>query len=507
MIDLVLPEKIFAPLFEDVALSGLMHDGKLWADALPRFEPELILSKYEEQKRNNDFDLWAFVNTNFIILDNAVSDFKTNINHDASLHIHTLWPYLLRNPDQRIKGSSLIALPFKYIVPGGRFNEIYYWDSYFTMLGLQISGQEDVIESMVHNFAWMISEIGFIPNGNRSYFLSRSQPPFFSLMLDLLADVKGDEVYLQFEAALKAEYNYWMLGSDVVNLYENTKHHSVYVAPECVISRYWDQLASPRSEMFKDDIILAKTLIARSENSLYCDLRAACESGWDFSSRWCNDPYNLSTIETSQIIPVDLNCLLYHMESRLAHICKLKNDATNQSYFLKKSENRKASINTYCWNEVQGYYVDYHFGSGHQKTNLTAATLFPLYFGIASMQQAEKTLQAVSKELLASGGLLTTTIESGQQWDAPNGWAPLQWIAVIAAYRYHHVPLALEIAHRWIHVNDIVFQKTGKMMEKYNVSNPNLESGGGEYPVQDGFGWTNGVYLALKKWLTKMETS
>ena len=174
------------PLFEDVQLGGVFNDGKTFVDCLPTSDTRVIQQQYLEQKDLPLFDLKEFVLTHFDLPQEFAGNFKSDIHQSVDQHIRQLWSVLTRQPHED-KGS-LIALPYAFIVPGGRFREIYYWDSYFTMLGLRLHGHVKMIENMVDNFAYLIQHIGHIPNGNRTYYLSRSQPPFFALMVELLAN-------------------------------------------------------------------------------------------------------------------------------------------------------------------------------------------------------------------------------------------------------------------------------------------------------------------------------
>jgi alpha,alpha-trehalase len=502
MIRLTLPEETYPILFVDAALAGVLPDGKILADAIPLFAPDEINLKYENRKDLPGFDLLDFLKEHFTIGVANTSDFVTNKSHSIEEHIATLWPFLTRDADVHISGSSLISLPFRYVVPGGRFNEIYYWDSYFTMLGLRVAGKYDLIESMIDNFAYLISEIGFIPNGNRSYFLSRSQPPFFAMMIGLLVEIKGNAVYAKYINVLQKEYDFWMNGSEETSEIKVAKNHVVQVGENQFLNRYWDQLATPRSEMYRDDVHLASQS-HREKESLYSDLRAACESGWDFSSRWCDRRFELDSIQTTSILPVDLNCLMYNLELTLSKAYAHGGQQKLSLSFEEKAEDRKALIQRYFWNNDLGYYFDYHFKYKVNTDSITAAGIFPLAFGILDDLQGKLCLSYLKEHLLSDGGILTTTIESGQQWDAPNGWAPLQWMAFRAALNFNDHVLASEITSRWTKLIESTFQNTGKLMEKYNVVDTNLESGGGEYPVQDGFGWTNGVYMAMVDWMKK----
>jgi alpha,alpha-trehalase len=498
MIRLILPENLFDPLFADIALSGVLRDGKSLADAIPKFSVDKINDAYQKQKLLSEFNPGTFMDEHFIFSSAGNTDFVSDISATVQDHVNRLWPFLTRKADNITEGSTLIPLPYPYIVPGGRFNEIYYWDSYFTMLGLQISGKYDLIEQMINNFEWLIHKAGFIPNGNRTYFLSRSQPPFFSLMVTLLADIKGNGVYEKYLPALEKEYNFWMTSDGFEG--NNSSHHCVNIDGTNVMNRYWDELDTPRTEMYADDSHMGQNNLSDAP-MLFKNLRCACESGWDFSSRWCKTPNDLYTIHTSEILPVDLNCLLFHLEKTIAKSYRIIGQQANAEIYNDKANIRQSLINQYFWNEKDGYYYDFDVASGKQKASITLAGIFPLTFGLSTDKQAINSLQFMEKHLLKDGGLVTTTIQSGQQWDAPNGWAPLQYMAWKAAMNYHREDIAITIAQRWTKMNQDVFRTTGKMMEKYNVIDIGLESGGGEYPVQDGFGWTNGVYLAFKDWL------
>ena len=487
------PDRLFKDLFRDVQLAKVFPDGKTFVDAVPRKDPTVIVEAYKKLKVANGqgFSLEKFVKENFDIPPSPPAFDYVMQQKFAADHIKNLWTVLQRPSDEIIPGASLLALPKPYLVPGGRFREIYYWDSYFTMLGLKVHEQTDVIENMVSNFAWLIHTYGHIPNGSRTYYLSRSQPPFFSLMVELLATVKGDEVYKEYLPALKKEYDYWMDKSAA------TKH--VVLMPDgSKLNRYYDRDAIPRQESYAEDVALAENAKGRKKDELYRDMRSGAESGWDFSSRWFADGKTLSTIETTNIIPVDLNCLLYKLEERIADAENLYGTKEQAKKFKELATARKKAILFYCWNAEKKYFSDYNIRLKKTNNHITASTLYPLYMNIASNEQAAATLDAAARWLLKPGGIVSTTVNTGQQWDAPNGWAPQQWVAVQAAVNYGRTDMAKQIAKNWLSVNDKVYRATGKMMEKYNVEDLEKEAGGGEYPAQDGFGWTNGVYIALK---------
>ena len=491
------PEDIYGDLFRDMHKSGLWEDGKQIADLIPRKKPKKILKGYANYKDKADFDLKGFVETNFEYTSARNSDFKSDTSKNVEDHIESLWPYLLREADKPIKGSSLIPLPYPYIVPGGRFQEIYYWDSYFTMLGLVASGRLDIVESMVANFAHLIQTIGHIPNGNRTYYSGRSQPPFFACMVELLVKHKGKKELKKYLPALLQEYKFWMKGRKKLGNGNLVFKHVIGVK-DGYLNRYWDDFRDPRAEMYSDDVELREHS-GRDAKELYGDIRSACESGWDFSSRWFADPQKLETIQTTQILPVDLNCLLYHLERMIAKALNADKQKKKAKKFRAKAKVRKQLIQNYFWDEALGIFTDYNFVEGKSTGTITAACAFPLFFSLASREHAAQIANIIDKDLVKDGGLVTTNVNSGQQWDAPNGWAPLQWIAIQGLRNYGYGELANTIKERWIALNTKVYKQTGKLLEKYDVMDLSKRSGGGEYPVQDGFGWTNGVLLALLK--------
>ena len=262
-----------------------------------------------------------------------------------------------------------------------------------------------------------------------------------------------------------------------------------------VMNRYWDDNDTPRPEAYMEDKHLAEKS-GRDVTEVYRHIRAAAESGWDFSSRWFRDGKNMSTIQTTDIIPVDLNCLLLYMESLLAFIYERK-DPKRSKNMQQRVEHRKKAIQQYCWNEQKGFYFDYQFKDRQQSNAYTLAAAFPLFISVADFGQSLKVAKVIEEKFLQSGGLITTLMPSGQQWDAPNGWAPLQWITYrgLSKIPYGHRTLAQKIKEHWMQTNEKIYAATGKMMEKYNVTDAETNAGGGEYPNQDGFGWTNGVYL------------
>ena len=488
-------------LFRDVQTLPVFKDSKTFVDLVPKASIAKLEAKYLLAKDEAGFDLKDFVTQNFEDRSMQALAFQTDTTKTMYEHINTMWDKLTRGPDSAVAYSSRIALPFKYVVPGGRFQEIYYWDSYFTIEGLLVAGRDDLAEAMVDNFSMLIDSIGFIPNGTRDYYRSRSQPPFYAMMVDAIARQDSTKL-LAYLPQLQKEYDFWMATSGKNPSTTEADRHVIHLLDSTVLNRYWDSSNTPRPEAYKEDMHLASHLSEDAEKAvLYNHLRSAAASGWDFSSRWYGTKNEFNSTETAHILPVDLNCLLYFLEGTLSKAYGLKGDTANSNLYEQKASKRGAQIETLFWNTETNFFHDYNFSKQSLTNEKTLAACFPLYFGLATKEQAAGVKTVLLDEFLKEGGLLTTLEHSGQQWDAPNGWAPLQWIAVKGLLNYGYETEAKDIMRRWLTLNEKVYRNTGKMMEKYNVEDMTLLSGGGEYETQDGFGWTNGVALGFQKML------
>jgi len=480
-------------LFHDVQISGIFPDSKTFPDCQPKISPDSIAIFYEDQKYQEVFDLRNFIGNYFSCPVDSISDIVFSVEKNIEFHLHSLWNYLIHQDLHDSTMNSLLPLVFPYVVPGGRFREIYYWDSYFTMEGLAASGRMDLVKDMLNNFVYLINECGHIPNGNRSYYLSRSQPPFFAEMVKLLMRESNDAEGLKYLPALVKEYQFWM------NMIPSHNSGKTVEIDNVLLNRYWDEYSGPRPEAYKKDYLLAQQLPAEEHEIFYRNIRTACESGWDFSSRWFRDGKSIKTICTTEILPVDLNCLLYNLELTISKLYALKQLSDSSEWFYNKASERKELIGRIFWNEEENFYFDYNILQSRRTNTYSLAAIFPLYFKVATAFQAKEIAKTIEHDFLFDGGLVTTLSTTGEQWDSPNGWAPLQWIAICGLENYGYKDLANEIASRWLALNNAVYQRTGKMMEKYNVMDLKLPAGGGEYPLQDGFGWTNGVYLGLRR--------
>ncbi|HTK39482.1 MAG TPA: alpha,alpha-trehalase TreF [Patescibacteria group bacterium] len=494
------PDQAYGELFRDVQQRNVLGDGKTFVDLIPKKRTQAIKQEYALAKQDPDFDLREFISRHFYEFAPHKDREAYQPEADTTIdeHIEALWHELERR--NRKPRGSLMTLPYHYIVPGGRFSEQFYWDSYFIMLGLAANGHWTRISGMMKNYAYMIRKHGFIPTANRTYFLSRSQPPYFALMVRLLAKHQGKRrTYLEYLPYMLAEYRWWLRGRNKLEKQEHKAYARLVEMPDgSLMGRYYDNKATPRPESLREDVETAEHAEGRAADRLYLHLRAAAESGWDFSSRWFLDPQDIKTIHTADIVPVDLNCLLYTLEQTIADSYRMIKQPLLARKFERLASHRAAAINKYCWNEREGVYSDYNFHHFEATKSITLATVYPLYARIASKEQADSVARRIKQDFLKDGGLVTSLVNSGQQWDSPNGWAPLQWTAIVGLRHYGHHALADEIKDRWLKTTERVFERERKLIEKYDVIHPEGLGGGGEYPLQDGFGWTNGVYAALK---------
>jgi alpha,alpha-trehalase len=489
------PQVLFGDLYADVELGRIFPDSKEFADATAKSPPPEILALYHAQKPNSLEGLKRFVATHFDLPAEASTPQAVSEQVPIRRHIDALWTLLTRDEPIVPPYSSLLPLSKPYVVPGGRFRELYYWDSYFVMLGLAESDQRVLLQDMATNFADLIDTYGHAPNGTRTYYLSRSHPPFFVEMIGLLSPWDPSAAFARYLPELKTEYAYWMEG---VNALKAGQAHRHVVALEdgAVLNRYWDDSDAPRDESYREDVVLAAAT-SRPAREMFRDIRAGAESGWDFSSRWFADSHTMASIDTTEIIPVDLNALMFGLENAIREGCERAGDADCAREFAKRAAARRAAIDRYLWDPSRGVYLDYRWTLKQRIEHVTAAALYPLFTRAASDAQAASVAKSVEAELLKPGGIVTTTLDTGQQWDWPNGWAPLQWIAVEGLTAYGQNQLAETIACRWMATVSRVYRSTGKLVEKYDVIATNQPGGGGEYPTQDGFGWTNGVMLKL----------
>ena len=346
-------------LFTAVQSSGIFNDSKTFVDSIPRNKPELIIELYRKEKSRTNFNLKTFVLSHFNVPSELDEKISLPENRTMKEHIKFLWQFLKRDALSNVnKDSTLIPIPKPYIIPGGRFREIYYWDSYFTMHGLLADGEIETVENMIDNFSYLIDNFGFIPNGNRVYYLTRSQPPFFATIIDLVCKYKNDYKWgLKYLPHLEKEYQFWC-GDKKKNI---TSNHAIEVSEGKYLNRYFDPEELPREESYLEDATTFQEFSIEDRKKMYQHTRSAAESGWDFSSRWFKDQKSLTSCIASDILPVDLNCLLHFSESIISKLNNL-NENKDKSYFHSQLAREKVElINKYFWDEEKKFYFDYNW--------------------------------------------------------------------------------------------------------------------------------------------------
>jgi len=407
-----------------------------------------------------------------------------------------------------IREHGLLYLPRPYVVPGGRFNEMYGWDSYFIQVGLLRDDQLGDASDLVENFLYEIEHYGTILNANRTYFLSRSQPPFLTRMILAVYEKTRDNAWLRGTLpAIERYYRFW-----------TTEPHTV---PDAGLSRYFDRGEGPAPEVMADEKDeQGRTHYDRAreyyrthdvtdyDESLYYDSRrdrltdlfykgdrSMRESGFDPSNR-----FGALNVDVIHYAPVCLNTLLYVMEDDTGRIMETLGDTSAAAMWRSRAASRRDLINTLMWDEEAGLYYDYNFRTRQRRRYDFATTFFPLWAGIASPAQAARLRENLSR-FEAPGGLLTSTAVTGNQWDAPFGWAPLQMIAVDGLRRYGFQEDANRIAAKFVSLVAKEFDEHGTIVEKYDVRRRESDVAAdikfGYSANQVGFGWTNGAVLDL----------
>ncbi|XP_058179607.1 probable trehalase [Rhododendron vialii] len=431
-----------------------------------------------------------------------------------ALEVHKLWKNLSRRVDAGVfehpELHTLLPLSKSVVVPGSRFREVYYWDSYWVIRGLLVSKMYHTAKGIVSNLISLRDEFGFVLNGARKYYTNRSQPPLLSAMVYEIYSRTGDMDFARKSLpALLKEHHFW-----------NSGFHSVTIldAEGCnrTLSRYFAMWNKPRPESSTIDMGTASKLSNASEKQhLYRELASGAETGWDFSSRWMRNASDLTTLATTSIIPVDLNAFILQMELNIAFLAKVTGDRITAARFLEAAEARKLAMNSVFWNEEMGQWLDYWISdktkckddytwvASNQNRNIFASNFIPLSVELfnSDLKLVKKVRQSLQRSgLIRAVGIATSLTNSGQQWDFPNGWAPIQHLIVEGLVRSgskEAKSMAKDIAARWIRTNYVFYKKTNTMSEKYDVEKCGEYGGGGEYVPQTGFGWSNGVVLAF----------
>lgn len=382
--------------------------------------------------------------------------------------------------NQKEDSGSLIGLPYPYTVPcpDEAFLEMYYWDTYFTNVGLITEGNIELAKNNVDNMLWMVEKYGFMPNGNRDYYLNRSQPPFLWRAVKDVFDVILDKEWLgtSYQTLCK-EYEFWQtkrLAPNGLNFYGN--HEGL--TEERVQALYKD--FTKRSGGFTAENYETKVKMAHS-------IRTFVESGWDCNSRFGLDGQYFN--------PVELNSLLYGFESQMAEFSGiLKN--TEDEIWIKRAENRKEKMNEFLWSDEKNMYLDRNFKTGEYSKVISAASLYPFFVKLTLDKENAK---SIFEQLFLEYGISACAdgeYVNGFQWDYPNIWPPMQYIAYVACVNCGLLNEAEEIKNTYIKLIETNFQNTGKLWEKYNGITGEVSND--DYNAPTMMGWTAGIYWFFK---------
>lgn len=513
-------------LLKTVQLASIFNDSKTFVDLSQLNDPSVTISNFnklmkETNNKPNRTQVQRYVSENFNV-SNELEDWmppdwqkRPGLLHrikdpkyrNWAEHLNNVWKTLGRKITKEVQRNpekhSLIYVENGFVVPGGRFNEFYYWDSYWVIKGLLLCGMHQTVKGMILNFLSMVVRYGFIPNGGRVYYLMRSQPPMLIPMVDLYLEATNDVDFLkEYISILEKEFNYWQREKTVkVNV--NGKSNT--------LARYYVQSPSPRPESYREDYELAQKLPVEKQGEFYNNIKAGAESGWDFTSRWFIRESDVGTtglqnISASNIIPVDLNAILQQNARLLSSYHYALGNLAKAQHYAKIAESWQEAIDNVLWNEESGIWFDYDIKNNKVRKSFYPSNLVPLYTRSYDKKNgakyAQRAVAYLHREKIDSffGGTPTSLNLTGEQWDFPNAWPPLQSFIINGLYLTgveEAVNEAITLADRWVRSNYLGYVDYGAMFEKYDAVLPGKGGGGGEYNVQVGFGWTNGVILEL----------
>lgn len=485
------PMKIFGDMYKEILIMDTMGISRQIADGFPKSEIREIKLAFRKQKNDEGFDIQKFIKEHWKLSIPRETGYVANKTANIRDISSELWAALTYDSANQADFSSLIALPNPYIPISGQETEMRYMDSYFIMVGLAADGNWDMVKQMLENCAYMIDNIGHVPETNRSYMTSRSGQPFFSHMVELLAKHEGDAIYTKYLPQLEKEHKYWHKEENELGEH-NALGHTIKIGNK-LLNRYSDPNSEPRDEDFLND--------RKGGNNLYRVKRANSESGWMMSSRWLGDNKRMWTMFTRNLAAVDLNSLLYHLEKTILKSYVLSGNIENTETIQGRIDVRKMALDSLHWDGKKKIFEDVSYRNNERSGQATLAMLYPLFTNMCSQEQADGVASFVEGALLKDGGLMDTDDFTDFEWDAPNAHAPLQYIAVIALDNYGHKGLARKVAQRYTQTIENTFSATGRITEMYNLSESDPEEMAGKYEATDAYSWTLGVYLGLKEYL------
>ncbi len=385
--------------------------------------------------------------------------------------------------------GNLIGLPYKYTVPNvsGRFQELYYWDTYFANLGLLALGKIELAKSNVNNFLYIVERFGFIPNGSRTFFLNRSQPPFLSRMVKDLYAVLQDKEWLKgaYET-LKKEYAFWqekrllknrLNGYCPIDTFEALKGGADYFLGRVKRETLGEENLVPDYPSVEELSEAEQRKLGRANLSF-------CESGWDYTSRFMDEGHNYAAI--------DLNSLLFDMEENMRVFCVVLGNG-EESVWAQRKQERLIKMQG-LWNEEEGLFLDYNVETEKFSPYKSLASVYPTYANLATKEQAERTVKFIeSIELPYGFAAGESKLLWHMQWDFPKIWAPLQVILYDGLKNYGYDELAKRVATKYVALVEKQYAETGELWEKYDGLTGNHPSSA--CPMT---GWSAGAYVYFK---------
>lgn len=504
-----------------VQLSKLYPDCKTFVDMPLKNSAAETLAEWRELIAKTDGNvptevLLDFINRHFEqpgceLEDHLPSDFNTEQEFDfiADPHyrtfakeLHLKWPTLSRRVADKVKANpenySLIDLPNPFMVPGGRFRELYYWDSFWTIKGLLSSKMFATVRGMIENMAYLVNTYGFIPNGNRIYYLNRSQPPLLTWCVDAYFAASQDlEFVAKIMPSLEKEMDFFTQNK-LVN--QNGWKSALY--------QFRVSATTPRPESYREDVEAAEHIEdLLGKQRLWGDIAAGAESGRDFSARWFGNgdvpqAGKMGSCRTSSILPVELNAIICGNLNIFSKFYNLLGQTEKAQITFAKFRLMREAIHQVLWNEVQGCWFDFDLVKNAQIEVFFDTNLFPLFAGCSHENlDGSRIVEYLNNNgILNYSGIPTSLIQSGQQWDFPSCWSPTTWTIIMGLKAVGQTEIAKTLAAKWVSKNYLIWLNSGgKMYEKYNAASDCFKArgGGGEYELQEGFGWTNGVILDL----------
>ncbi|XP_055386870.1 trehalase isoform X2 [Condylostylus longicornis] len=514
----------YGKLLDTIQMAKMYPDSKTFVDMKMKYEPKQTLQKFEElmqkhaDKPSTDV-LQEFVKNNFAepgaefenwdpvdwterprfldsVRDPDLRQWGSDLNGLWKILGRKMIPDVAKNPEL----YSIIHVDHPVIIPGGRFREFYYWDSYWIIRGLLYSEMFDTTKGMLKNFLSIVQRYGFVPNGGRIYYSKRSQPPLLAAMVKSYVDYTGDDKFaIDSVKTLEYEFEFWM------------NNHSHVIDGHCLVA-YGDKSSGPRPESYSEDIETGHYLETEDEKQeLYSELKAAAESGMDFSSRWFitsngTNEGMLKDLKTRSIIPVELNAIMFWNAKIIAEFYSKAGDVKKCAEYEAKAQDILKAIEAVLWHEDVGAWLDYDLINNKRRNYFVPTNLSPLWMKCYDITKSEHISERVLKYIenvgidKYPGGVPNTLLNTGEQWDFPNVWPPMQYILIIGLDNLG-TPEAKRLAEkwtkRWVQSNFEAYKSSQHMYEKYNAEIFGGYGGGGEYDVQVGFGWSNGVIIEL----------